>query len=118
MILVSMNNNSKSSSNSLLNSCVGIVYDDGRVELLLCITGTIEVIYRGTAYHCPIAIWLPLEYPNRPPMVRILPSSTMQIRVGRVVDPNGQVIVTYLADWERKGEVSSLSYEFNSVLES
>lgn len=76
------------------------------------------MIYRGTAYHCPIAIWLPLEYPNKPPMVRILPSSTMQIRVARIVDPNGQVIVTYLADWERKGEVGSLSYESHIVTKS
>lgn len=39
-------------------------------------------------------------------MVKVLPTSSMQVKVGRHVDGEGRVSVSYLEDWTKKGEVS------------
>lgn len=80
-------------------------YDDGRVELLLSLTGVLPVPVGANTYHCPVAIWLPLDFPSKPPIVYVLPSETLQIRKGKHVDANGKVAVPYLDNWERKSEV-------------
>lgn len=83
-------------------------YDDGRVELLLSLTGVLPVPIGANTYHCPVAIWLPLDFPSKPPIVYVLPNETLQIRKGKHVDANGQVSVPYLDNWERKSEVRGL----------
>ncbi|GAA5881285.1 hypothetical protein JCM3774_000953 [Rhodotorula dairenensis] len=84
-------------------------YDDGRVELLLSLTGVLPVPIGSNTYHCPVAIWLPLDFPSKPPIVYVLPSETLQIRKGKHVDANGKVAVPYLDNWERKSEGCSLT---------
>lgn len=77
------------------------------MELLLCLTGIIPVTLGQATYNCPLAIWLPLDYPEKAPMVRVQPTATLQIKKGRFVDSGGEVTVTYLTDWRKKGEVRS-----------
>lgn len=80
-------------------------YDDGRVELLLSLTGVLPVPIGPNTYHCPVAIWLPLDFPAKPPLVFVLPSETLAIRKGKNVDASGKVGVPYLDNWSRKAEV-------------
>jgi ESCRT-I complex subunit TSG101 len=58
-------------------------------------------------YNCPVALWLPLEFPNSPPIVLVLPTATLKVRVGPNVDPAGRVTGGYIDGWARKAEVSS-----------
>lgn len=80
-------------------------YDDGRVELLLSLTGVVPVPVGASTYHCPVRLWLPLDFPSRPPIVYVVPSETLAVRKGRSVDASGKVGVPYLDNWERKSEV-------------
>ncbi|GAA5978201.1 hypothetical protein JCM10908_004270 [Rhodotorula pacifica] len=91
-------------------------YDDGRVELLLSLTGVLPIPIGSNTYHCPVAIWLPLDFPSRPPIVYVLPSETLQIRKGKHVDANGKVTVPYLDNWERKSEGCSLTSLVNELV--
>ncbi|BGP37815.1 Suppressor protein stp22 of temperature-sensitive alpha-factor receptor and arginine permease [Rhodotorula kratochvilovae] len=83
-------------------------YDDGRVELLLSLTGVVPVPVGASTYHCPLRLWLPLDFPSRPPIVYVVPSETLAVRKGRNVDASGKVGVPYLDNWERKSEGCSL----------
>ncbi|GAA5837540.1 hypothetical protein JCM9279_006784 [Rhodotorula babjevae] len=84
-------------------------YDDGRVELLLSLTGVVPVPVGASTYHCPVRLWLPLDFPSRPPIVYVVPSETLAVRKGRSVDASGKVGVPYLDNWERKSEGCSLT---------
>lgn len=85
-------------------------HDDGRAERLLSLTGVIPVSLRGTTYHCPLVLYLPLDYPAKPPIVQVLPTATMQVKASAHVDAKtNRVVVPYMTDWGRKGEVSSLA---------
>ncbi|GAA5904639.1 hypothetical protein JCM8208_004837 [Rhodotorula glutinis] len=84
-------------------------YDDGRVELLLSLTGVVPVPVGASTYHCPVRLWLPLDFPARPPIVYVVPSETLAVRKGRSVDASGKVGVPYLDNWERKPEGCSLT---------
>ncbi|GAA5822730.1 hypothetical protein JCM11251_004358 [Rhodosporidiobolus azoricus] len=83
-------------------------YDDGRVELLLSLQGVLPVPIGSNTYHCPIAFWLPLDFPAKPPVVFIVPSETLAVKKGKHVDPSGRVNVGYLEQWARKAEGCSL----------
>lgn len=80
-------------------------HDDGRVELLLQIKGVLPVTIGSATYHCPVALWLPLDFPVKPPLVFVIPSATLAVKPGPNVDPSGKVSVPYLDNWTRKGEV-------------
>ncbi|GAA6059515.1 hypothetical protein JCM10212_006013 [Sporobolomyces blumeae] len=84
-------------------------YDDGRVELLLSLTGVLPIPIQANTYHCPIVFWLPLDFPSTPPIVFILPSETLAVRKGKNVDAGGRVTVQYLEQWARKSEGCSLA---------
>ncbi|GAA5932661.1 uncharacterized protein JCM15063_002170 [Sporobolomyces koalae] len=83
-------------------------YDDGRVELLLSLTGVLPIPINTNVYHCPIVFWLPLDFPSTPPIVFILPSETLAVRKGKNVDAGGRVTTQYLDQWSRKSEACSL----------
>lgn len=90
---------------TLLPLCLA-AHDDGRLELLLSLSGVLPVPVRGTVYNCPVALWLPLDFPGSPPIVLVLPTATLKIRVGPSVDPAGRVTGGYIDGWQRKAEVS------------
>jgi len=83
-----------------------VAHDDGRLELLLSLSGVLPVPVRGTVYNCPLAFWLPLEFPSSAPIVLVLPTATLKVRVGPNVDSAGRVTGGYIDGWQRKAEVS------------
>ncbi|KAH0266274.1 UEV-domain-containing protein, partial [Aureobasidium melanogenum] len=76
-------------------------YNDGQPALLLRLSGTLPVNFRGTVYRFPITIWLPHAYPVDPEgiMVFVIPGEGMAIRPGQHVSVDGRVYHPYLRDW-------------------
>ncbi|KAH7121964.1 UEV domain-containing protein [Dactylonectria estremocensis] len=64
-------------------------FSHGANALLLHLTGTLPVNFRGTTYRFPVSIWVPHAYPREPPMVYVVPTEVMMIRPGQHVDPQG-----------------------------
>ena len=75
------------------------VHEDGRSELLLCIEGLLPIRYRNNNYKIPIAIWIPQDYPQSPPIVFVTPKKDMIVTQSRNVDPNGKCYHPNLANW-------------------
>ena len=75
------------------------VHEDGRSELLLCIEGLLPIRYRNSNYKIPIAIWIPQDYPQSPPIVFVTPKKDMIVTQSRNVDPNGKCYHPNLANW-------------------
>ncbi|MBW0501225.1 hypothetical protein O181_040940 [Austropuccinia psidii MF-1] len=84
-------------------------FDDGRTALLICLSGTILVNYRGSNYNIPIAIWLPYDFPKEIPIVYVTPTSDMIIKTSDFIDPAGKCINGYLDSWKSKPEACSLN---------
>lgn len=80
-------------------------YETGFSALLLHLTGTIPVSFRGTVYKFPIALWIPNAYPREPPLVYVTPTQDMAVRVGQHVTLEGRVYHHYLAHWAEAWDV-------------
>lgn len=74
-------------------------FPNGNSALLLHLSGTIPVLFRGATYRFPISLWVPHAYPREPPLVYVTPTETMVVRPGQHVDPQGQVYHPYLVGW-------------------
>ncbi|GCB19753.1 tumor susceptibility gene 101 protein [Aspergillus awamori] len=83
-------------------------YENGFSALLLQLTGTLPVTFRGTVYKFPITLWIPNTYPREPPLVYVTPTQDMAVRVGQHVTLEGRVYHHYLAHWAEAWERSSL----------
>ncbi|KAL4944281.1 UEV domain-containing protein [Aspergillus oleicola] len=83
-------------------------YENGFSALLLQLSGTLPVNYRGTVYKFPVALWIPNTYPREPPIVYVRPTQDMAVRVGQHVTLEGRVYHHYLAHWAGAWERSSL----------
>jgi hypothetical protein len=81
----------------LTDSCAA--FPNGTSALLLHLSGTIPVLFRGATYRFPISLWVPHAYPREPPLVYVTPTQTMMVRPGQHVDPQGQVYHPYLVGW-------------------
>ncbi|RAL01831.1 putative endosomal sorting complex protein TSG101 [Aspergillus ibericus CBS 121593] len=84
-------------------------FENGFSALLLQLTGTLPVTFRGTVYKFPITLWIPNTYPREPPLVYVTPTQDMAVRVGQHVTLEGRVYHHYLAHWAEAWERSSLS---------
>ncbi|TGO37128.1 hypothetical protein BHYA_0105g00200 [Botrytis hyacinthi] len=74
-------------------------YENGASSLLLHLSGTLPVNFRGTTYRFPIALWIPHAYPHEAPLVYVTPVEGMVVRAGQHVDPQGKVYHPYLMRW-------------------
>ncbi|KAI4717787.1 UEV-domain-containing protein [Aureobasidium sp. EXF-10727] len=76
-------------------------YNTGQPALLLRLSGTLPVNFRGTVYRFPVTIWLPHAYPTDPEgiMVFVISGEAMAIRPGQHVGVDGRVYHPYLRDW-------------------
>ncbi|KAH9865963.1 hypothetical protein J1614_008527 [Plenodomus biglobosus] len=90
-------------------------YEDGTSALLLLLSGTLPVTFRGATYGFPVAIWVPYGYPRQPPIVYITPSPDMVVRPGQHVSGDGRVYHPYLAQWAQYWDKSTL-FDFLAVL--
>jgi ESCRT-I complex subunit TSG101 len=69
--------------------------------------GTLPVVFRGTTYRFPIAMWIPNTYPRDPPIVYVTPTQDMAVRVGQHVTLEGRVYHHYLAHWAEAWDVGA-----------
>ncbi|BCS21993.1 putative endosomal sorting complex protein TSG101 [Aspergillus puulaauensis] len=83
-------------------------YETGFSALLLQLSGTLPVNYRGTVFKFPVALWIPNTYPREPPIVYVRPTEYMTVRVGQHVTLEGRVYHHYLAHWVGAWERSSI----------
>ncbi|KAF7543809.1 hypothetical protein G7Z17_g10447 [Cylindrodendrum hubeiense] len=83
-------------------------FSHGANALLLHLTGTLPVNFRGTTYRFPVSIWVPHAYPREPPMIYVVPTDTMMIRPGQHVDPQGLIYHPYLVRWAEFWHKSNL----------
>ncbi|KAL5354993.1 UEV domain-containing protein [Aspergillus floccosus] len=83
-------------------------YENGFSALLLQLSGTVPVLFRGMTYKFPITLWIPNTYPRDPPLVYVTPTQDMAVRVGQHVTLEGRVYHHYLAHWAEAWERSSL----------
>ncbi|KAF1927523.1 UEV-domain-containing protein [Didymella exigua CBS 183.55] len=83
-------------------------YENGAPHLLLNLTGTLPVTFRGAAYGFPVAVWVPYAYPREPPIVYIKPDQDMLVRSGQYVSGDGRVYHPYLAQWAKYWDKSTL----------
>ncbi|EEY18204.1 ESCRT-I component [Verticillium alfalfae VaMs.102] len=90
-------------------------FDNGTSALLLHITGTLPVIFRGTTYRFPLSIRVPYAYPLEAPLIYVTPTEHMVVRPGQHVDPQGQVYHPYLAGWSTFWDKSTL-VDFLTIL--
>ncbi|RYP45584.1 hypothetical protein DL768_008099 [Monosporascus sp. mg162] len=90
-------------------------FDNGISALLLHLSGTIPVVFRGTTYRFPISIWVPHAYPREAPLAYVTPTENMMVRPGQHVDPQGRIYHPYLAAWPEFWDKSSL-LDFLAIL--
>nr|XP_036584916.1 UEV domain-containing protein [Colletotrichum truncatum]KAF6794684.1 UEV domain-containing protein [Colletotrichum truncatum] len=90
-------------------------FDNGASALLLHLSGTIPVIFRGTTYRFPISVWVPHAYPREAPLVYVTPTESMMVRPGQHVDPQGQVYHPYLVGWSAFWDKSTI-LDFLAIL--
>ncbi|PKS07471.1 hypothetical protein jhhlp_006075 [Lomentospora prolificans] len=83
-------------------------FDNGVSALLVHLSGTLPVVFRGATYRFPISVWVPHAYPKAAPLVYVKPTETMLVRPGQHVDPQGQVYHPYLAAWANFWDKSTL----------
>ncbi|TVY57704.1 Tumor susceptibility gene 101 protein [Lachnellula cervina] len=82
-------------------------YENGASALLLQLSGTLPVNFRGTTYRFPIALWVQHGYPQEAPLVYVTPTEGMAVRPGQHVDPQGKIYHPYLVGWAEFWDVSS-----------
>ncbi|EPE29444.1 UBC-like protein [Glarea lozoyensis ATCC 20868] len=90
-------------------------YETGSSALLLHLSGTIPVDFRGTTYRFPIALWVPHGYPHEPPLVYVSPTEGMMVRPGQHVDPQGKIYHPYLVGWAEYWDKSNI-LDFLAIL--
>ncbi|OMP87891.1 Tumor susceptibility gene 101 protein [Diplodia seriata] len=90
-------------------------YENGVPALMLLLSGTLPVQFRGAIYRFPIALWVPHDYPHEPPMVYVTPTQDMLVRPGQHVSGEGRVYHPYLSGWASYWDKSSMS-DFLTVL--
>jgi len=67
---------------------------------LFNVTGTIPVVIKAVRYNIPVRMWIPVEYPYRPPMCYVTPATGMAITPNHPnVSPSGVVTLPYLQSW-------------------
>ncbi|GAB7322198.1 hypothetical protein MBLNU13_g03202t1 [Cladosporium sp. NU13] len=84
-------------------------YENGGSALLLTVSGTLPVDFRGATYRFPIKIWVPQAYPQESPIVYVTPGRDMLVRPGQHVGVEGRVYHPYLRDWNSMWDRANIS---------
>ncbi|TVY45604.1 Tumor susceptibility protein 101 protein [Lachnellula occidentalis] len=90
-------------------------YENGASALLLQLSGTLPVNFRGTTYRFPIALWVQHGYPHEAPLVYVTPTEGMAVRPGQHVDPQGKIYHPYLVGWAEYWDKSNI-LDFLAIL--
>lgn len=81
------------------SSCSLIAHDNGRMQYLLSVIGTIPITYQSAPYNIPVQFWIPFAYPSMAPIVFVTPTAEMHVKAGPFVDVSGRCYHPYLAFW-------------------
>ncbi|KAK3645620.1 Suppressor protein stp22 of temperature-sensitive alpha-factor receptor and arginine permease [Elasticomyces elasticus] len=84
-------------------------YENGSSALLLTLSGTLPVDFRGTTYRFPVKLWIPQSYPQEAPIVYVTPGRDMLVRPGQHVGVDGRVYHPYLRDWQQTWDRASIA---------
>lgn len=76
-------------------------FPNGVTKDLVCLDGTIPVVFRDATYNIPVGIFISDNHPVDPPICYVRPTKDMTIKVSRHVDGSGRVYLPYLSDWNR-----------------
>jgi ESCRT-I complex subunit TSG101 len=76
-----------------------IAFDSGQTALLLLLHGTLPITFRSATYQIPIHIWIPHDYPRKPPLGFVVPTKEMGVRKGREVEPGGRISDDVVEQW-------------------
>ncbi|KAJ2797729.1 suppressor protein stp22 of temperature-sensitive alpha-factor receptor and arginine permease, partial [Coemansia furcata] len=89
------------------------VGEDKRRQALLCLHGTLPVVFNGATFNIPVVFWFPQRFPEHPPLAYVTPTRTMVVKVSKHVDERGRIYHPYLADWS---DTSALGELFRSLI--
>ncbi|GJQ12312.1 hypothetical protein GpartN1_g4711.t1 [Galdieria partita] len=69
-------------------------------QRMCCLEGVVIIVYKERSYNIPVSIWIPIGYPQYPPLVHVVPTSSMILKQGhRYMDPQGVVHHEVLSRW-------------------
>ncbi|KAJ2706590.1 suppressor protein stp22 of temperature-sensitive alpha-factor receptor and arginine permease [Coemansia sp. IMI 203386] len=88
--------------------------EDMAIQALLCLHGTLPVVFNGLTFNIPVVFWFPREFPECAPMAYVTPTRSMFVKVGTHVDARGRVYHPYLESWSE--ESSSLLELFENLI--
>jgi len=76
------------------------VYNNGTECRLLLLSGTIPITFQKAMYNIPVDIYLPIQFPNLPPIVYVRPTPDMMVSSKHeCVESDGLVKSPYLSRW-------------------
>ncbi|KAK3806454.1 MAG: UEV domain-containing protein [Benniella sp.] len=101
--------------NFLVPKAETYTHDNGRMQLLLSLIGTIPIVYQSATYNIPVAFWLPLSYPTVAPIVFVTPTALMLVKAGKYVDVSGRCYHPQLAFWTSDSNLVDLIGTMQSV---
>ncbi|KAJ2794249.1 Suppressor protein stp22 of temperature-sensitive alpha-factor receptor and arginine permease, partial [Coemansia guatemalensis] len=84
------------------------IADDGVRQALLCLHGTLPVVFHGATFNIPVVFWFPRMFPEHSPLAYVTPTRAMVVKVGRHVDERGRVYHPYLASWSTSSTLNEL----------
>lgn len=100
------------------------VFEDGRSQVLLNLSGTLPIAYKSARYNIPLSMWIRYNHPTEPPIVYVTPTANMLVRPSRAVDVSGRLRdqrveqpATYLEHWAAKPEACDLVRLAESLVE-
>jgi len=77
-------------------------HTNGVKQKLLNISGLLPITYNSATYNIPVCVWIPYQFPDRPPMCYVVPTSNMEIKSHhKHVNKEGFVFHRYLSSWSR-----------------
>ncbi|KAJ1730295.1 suppressor protein stp22 of temperature-sensitive alpha-factor receptor and arginine permease [Coemansia biformis] len=86
----------------------GYIADDGIRQALMCVHGTLPVVFHGNTFNIPVVFWFPRMFPEHSPLAYVTPTRMMVVKVGKHVDERGRVYHPYLAAWSRDSTLGEL----------
>lgn len=83
--------------------------NDGTMENVLVLGGTIPIFFGGVQYNIPLDMFVLEQYPLKAPEIYIRPTSNMMIKNNhKNVDMQGLVYLPYLHTWSNSSNLSQL----------
>ncbi|KAJ1738363.1 suppressor protein stp22 of temperature-sensitive alpha-factor receptor and arginine permease, partial [Coemansia sp. RSA 990] len=84
------------------------IEEEGVRQALLCLHGTLPVVFNGATFNIPVVFWFPRAFPEHSPMAYVTPTRSMVVKVGKHVDVHGRVYHPYLAAWSMRSTLCEL----------